>query len=490
MQKHKILCLLMLIVIIAVSVIPSCSNTNESDRNIPNNGGNVNDDADAEFSDNASEDRSALDDLGAYDFGGYDFKICHQFEVTASADYRLDFEELTGDVYRDEVFMRNRNIEDRFNIEIITFGGRDPSDMRTSMLAGSNDYDAYFLRADFLFTYASEGLLYSVNDFEHINLSKKYWDDYITNQLTVMNEKYFAVGALNFSVLDLTSVLVFNKQMVQEYGLENPFESVKNGNWTYDKFTEMCKAATLDLDGDGVMTGSDSWGFVSRSNDVLPSLWISAGVTATEKDNDDVPQNTMGTEKFINVIDKIFDMTWGSGTYFSSDLPDMFLSGNVLFNASSPFRLQSLRGMETDFGILPFPKLNEQQENYNSRIGGGIFFCVGKSASKEELDRAGIILESMACESLKTCVPAYYDLMLKTKLARDVESEEIIDIIFSHRVLDWIDNVWTAEIRDGPLHDMFNRKNNTIVSLNESRLDRLFTEKRDKMVEAFLLLSE
>ena len=433
-----------------------------------------------------AEDRSTLDDLGEFDFGGHNFRIYNRVN-DGWANSRLDREELTGDVYNDSVFNRNRNIEYRFNVQITMIEYTDQGRVRGMLLSGVNDYDLYTGRNAEAFTFAQEGLINSINELPYIDLDKPYWDEFLTNQLTVANRRYFAVGAFNFSNLDMSYVLVFNKQLLQDYGLENPFELVKNGAWTFDKFAEMSRAGTFDLDGDGVMTQNDAWGYVARSNDVLPNFWISGGVKAAEKDSDDIPQNMMGTERFLNVIARIFDITHGNASYFNLDNSSMFLDNRVLFNDSTPFELQRLRAMETDFGILPYPKLNEAQERYYTRIGGCELFFTARSATPEDLVRTSVILEAMASGAYQTCVPAYYDLMLKTKLARDVESEEIIDLIFAHRVFDFVDNLWVSEIRDGPLNTMFVSGNNTLVSLNE-RLENVFNRRRDSMVEAFLAL--
>ena len=77
----------------------------------------------------------------------------------------------------------------------------------------------------------------------------------------------------------------------------------------------------------------------------------------------------------------------------------------------------------------------------------------------------------------------------KTKFARDAESEKMIDYIVDHRVFDWVDVIWVGEIRDGLLNDMFTKKNNTLVSLNE-KLANIFDKKRDGMVEAFSALGD
>lgn len=474
--------------LLSMTALSACNNKEEQEKNAEqqNTTGGI---AGSEETQATTEDKNKLDDLGEFNFSGYEFVIYNRVN-DGWANSRLDFEELTGEVYQDEVYIRNRNIEDRFNVTINMIEYTDQGKIKSMLLSGTNDYDLYTGRNAEVFAYAQEGLISSINDLPHINLSKDYWDEFLTNQMSVVGKKYFAVGSFNFSNLDMSYVLVFNKQLFKDYGLENPFELVKNGDWTYDKFAEMCRTGTFDLNGDGAVGANDAWGYVARSNDVLPCFWISAGVVAAQKDNDDVPQNNMGSEKFINVIDRIFDVTYRNETYYNSDAQTMFLGGNVLFNDITPYNLQKLRSLETDFGILPYPKLDKAQEEYYTRIGGCELFFAAKSASKEDLERTSVILEAMACESLKTCVPAYYDLMLKTKLARDVESEEIIDLVFAHRVFDFVDNLWVAEIRDGPLNTMFTSKNNTIVSLNESRLNTLFNSKRDKMVDAFSSLGE
>jgi ABC-type glycerol-3-phosphate transport system substrate-binding protein len=35
--------------------------------------------------------------------------------------------------------------------------------------------------------------------------------------------------------------LTFSKDLLREYGLENPYDIVKSGKWTWDKLSEMAK---------------------------------------------------------------------------------------------------------------------------------------------------------------------------------------------------------------------------------------------------------
>jgi hypothetical protein len=98
--------------------------------------------------------------------------------------------------------------------------------------------------------------------------------------------------------------------------------------------------------------------------------------------------------------------------------------------------VERLRAMETDFGIIPLPKLDAQQENYythnNPHTGAGISI----PRSNKNLERTGMILEDLSAESRYTLQPAYYELNLRGKFVRDDDSQEMLDIILSNTAYD------------------------------------------------------
>jgi hypothetical protein len=98
--------------------------------------------------------------------------------------------------------------------------------------------------------------------------------------------------------------------------------------------------------------------------------------------------------------------------------------------------VERLRGMETDFGILPLPKLDKAQPKYithnNPHTGAGIAIPVTAS----DLERTGMILEDLCAESRYTLQPAYYEINLRSKYARDDESQDMLDIILSNTAHD------------------------------------------------------
>ena len=48
----------------------------------------------------------------------------------------------------------------------------------------------------------------------------------------------------------------------------------------------------------------------------------------------------------------------------------------------------------------------------------------------------GYFIEAMAADSRYSLLPAYYDVNLKGKISRDLESQDMLDIIFTHRAYD------------------------------------------------------
>jgi hypothetical protein len=167
-----------------------------------------------------------------------------------------------------------------------------------------------------------------------------------------------------------------------------------------------------------------------------------------------------------------------------NELLNMFQNNQALFMDCTFFYLTSLRNMESDFGILPYPKYTAQQDKYYSRMEGCDLFFMPISAPQENLDRTSVILEALCSDSAKSVVPVYYDIALKTKFTRDDESAEIIDILFENRVFDLGDTAWCDKVRDPIFASMFQRNNRDLVSKLES-LDKTVGTLIEKTVDAF-----
>ncbi|MCL2814701.1 MAG: hypothetical protein FWD23_08880 [Oscillospiraceae bacterium] len=425
------------------------------------------------------------DGLGEFDFKGESFKVL-VFD-NPNGQQLIDTEEENGDVFNDALYKRNREIEQRFNVIIDQLLTEDNAYAKTKNIIKSGDstaFDMFYARCPDAITAWGEGLIYSYDDLPLTDLSKPYWNQSANKTLTLDGNQYVALGSFNITSYLITHCLIFNKKMVQDFDFENPYNLVSDGKWTCDKMEEMMKAVISDQNGDGVMTKEDRYGYSAHPKQVLPSFWIAADTFSVGKDENDIPYLAMGNEKFINAFDKIFDILWDSGAYFdtkdySLDIPvpvrEMFANNQLLFMDMTWAVLDAMRATETDFGILPYPKFNEAQNDYVSRIEYVMSYHIPITVS--DLERAGVMTEAFYAHSARTVIPALYEIALKTKSTRDEESEAMLDLILRTTVVDLGDTVLCGEIRDAFMADMFTRNNRNIVSQ---------IEKTEKIIQRFI----
>ena len=113
-----------------------------------------------------------------------------------------------------------------------------------------------------------------------------------------------------------------------------------------------------------------------------------------------------------------------------------FGEGHALFMGEVMQCVTRMRDSETDFGMLPWPKYEESQENFycflHSTAGKGV--CI--PTTQLDPEKAGIIVEAMAAKSVSTVTEAYYDKAITYKYMRDEESAEMLDIILQNRIYD------------------------------------------------------
>ena len=161
----------------------------------------------------------------------------------------------------------------------------------------------------------------------------------------------------------------------------------------------------------------------------------------------------------------------------------MFIAGQGLFIDMPVFYLETLRAMDTDFGLIPYPKYDEAQTEYYSRIEGCEQTCIPVTNVKD-LEMTGVVLEAMASDSAQNLVPAFYETLLKSKHTRDNESEDMLEIVFGNRVFDWGDTVYCPELRDGQFSPMMKKNNRDIASV-AAKQEKTMTKKIADAIAAF-----
>lgn len=446
-----------------------------------------------EITDEIAEEIEVTDDLGTWDFGGY------VFNNIAREGNGIVVEEETGDSLDDAKFRRNKTVEERLNIQIvekIVPASDYANSQRNSIIAGDRAYDIMVIRGPDAYGIAQEGMLHPIEELPYVDLSKPYWDEWLTKQWSIANRNYFGAGAFDLRTYSAAAML-FNKKLVNDLGIDDLYEVVREGNWTYDKFEEFGRMSMIDLNGDGTFTIDDQHGLVGITRSIQPAFWISAGVKTIEQDSEGIPYMTALDLQFIDVWFKMVDTLVTSGVWFHNvadpnlhpnpEWDTVFKDGRALFYDGEVSSAKTFRDMEIDFGIIPFPKLDTKQEKYYSQLSWAEMVSIPIYWDDTELERTSVILEALACESYNTVTPVYVDIVLRSKFTRDNESEEMLDIIFENRIFDWGDTVWTSLLRDGIFPKIFIVGSDTVVSRLEAAKPSVDAA-IEKLVQAFLEL--
>ena len=392
----------------------------------------------------AEEPPKWLDEAPGRDFGGYSFKMYIEDGLIFMDTY---VEEETGEPVDDAVWMRNKIVEDRFNIDIepiwYTYDWGPSTPGENSILAGDEAFDVIFSHGRVAYMYVNKNLVADwIENMPYADLSKSWWNQDVVEECSFFGRLYAATGDIAYSTLRQTLCIYFNKNLFAALGIPYPYDDVKSGAWTLDKLAEVAKLGTADLNGDGAMTfGEDRFGFAMWNQWTFPTaaLYI-GGDKIVKKDENGHPVLAMYTPRAISIYEKLFEMLDDNVAFCPvNDMTPsqpVFMSGLALFHDAGMGGAVMLREMEDDIGIIPYPKYDARTPRYFSFMDANArMITVPKTAG--DFERTGIILEAMASESQRTVFPAYYELTLKTKHSRDDESYEMLDIIKDSIVIDW-----------------------------------------------------
>lgn len=393
------------------------------------------------------------DDLPEKDFGGREFNIISRTNFT----YEFDAEQ-SGDVLDDAIYNRNRKVEERFNVDIIThpYGEGNAANVLEaadkSIMAGD---DAYQLLSAYTYKSAPgsvNGNYANWYDMPYVNFDKPWWSNGFIDEASVNGKVYIATGDLSLLFSEVTLCILFNKGLAEDLKLGDLYQTVRDGDWTLDLMEQYCAAASSDLNGDGVMDDSDRWGLGINTYTHIDCFLYAFEVPVTTRNSEGIPEITINCSRMIDVVDKLYSFLIDSGDVYiyqhptDSFAPGMFESNLGLFMTTWLGNCANLREMDTDFGIIPYPKFNSEQDDYCTYyLDRTSSFLVPVTADREFV---GIITEAMAAESYKQVIPAFYETALKTKYARDNESQEMIDLILGNIRFDF-GNIYTYAIGEG-----------------------------------------
>lgn len=414
----------------------------------------------------------------------------------------IDVADMTGEVINDAVYNRNAAVEDRLNIKIVDHKDSGTDDyeivnlMKVQVPAGSSDYDVVCSATYALLSGVTENLFQNYLDMDYISLDRPYWSQGINEANHVGNGQYLTTGAICLSYYRFIFATYFNKDMFDEHSVPYLYDVVQDGKWTLDYQNEIISGFYSDLNGNNTADEADRFGFVINHDRIgVDSYWSALELPILGKDADNFLIFAPNKERMATAIEKLNHLVWDNEAVWrvtnygadeeQYDLIKMFAEDRA---ATVTLRLievenESIRNMESKYGIIPMPKLDEAQEKYHSHVHDNVdSFCVPLTTYDAELEMVGAVMEAMASEGYRTLMPAYYETALKTKYVSDEQSVEMLDLVIENLYVDpgflFVDG--TGEFHQN-MRTAWIGKNNSNVSSGLNAVERVMQKQLDKL---------
>lgn len=375
------------------------------------------------------------------DFGGQKFTMLLRSGYT----YEFAVEEETGEIIDDAIFERNRAVEEKYNIKFSFVDKPDEwgnekfnKDLNASIMAGSGDYDLVAGYAAMILGAIKPGMFYSWYDLPTVDVSKPWWSSQIADSLTVNGRLYAMTGDIALSLWRNMVCIYFNQKIASDYSIGELYQPVRDGVWTFDRMREAASKVSADLDGDQKFTQADLYGYISYHSTAIDSYLPAFNIQVLKRGEDGWLHFTLNNEKTVGALEKMHSLFRDGDfavTASSWDHEKIFKEDRSLFYAHDLRTSSSLRDMETDYGILPYPKYDENQEKYYS-TATDIFSLLLVPSDIRDPEMVGCVAEALCAKSSDTVIPAYYDISLKDKYNRDADSSEMLDLIRNSLIFD------------------------------------------------------
>lgn len=430
------------------------------------------------------------------DMDGFVFSVFHNNPTQMTwTNLTLDVAEPNGEVLNDAIYNRNRKIEDRFNCKIETteftefqIGAKEISQ---EVMAGESNYDVWFPR-DYNIP-ASIPYLRPLNDLPYVNLDADWWFPNASDVFRFNGVQYGATSYFSLSQVSRAAALDFNKDIYETIGAEKtPYEYVRDNEWTLDTFASVAKLGYSDLNGNARIDEGDRFGMGSGWREVYMRYILGSGVNFISRDDKgypvfDLPGNQGAIDKMLHIFDLFNDKQIYNNP--SKSNPDSvaygtFQEGNVLFVIGHPFNMSvTYRELDANIGFVPCPKYDSEQERYYSPTYAGEMMAILKTLPDERLENVSAILEALSFSGMHDVLPIYREVTMKGKSARDLESEEMFDIVLDSMSFDFGLIAWEGDVVNPIIMGIYASGNGDVVS-TFAKLSNKINGVVDKLVES------
>lgn len=379
------------------------------------------------------------------DLGGAVMRVVSR---VGSQGVRMEFtaESSTGDIIEDAVYRRNMAVEERLNtkLQIIPVeapqgdGGQINSLISRSVSGGLDEYDIVSNHMSQITPQLVRGLYYDLHTLPYLDFEKPWWNQSYNDCATIFDKQFACAGELGMTMLSGMYVVFYNQKLYDSMYSENLYDVVTDGKWTLDAMAEFCKGMYRDLNGNAAADDADQFGLALSVSAMGPDSFVSgADLTFTEYDDaNDTYVWALENERTAAFLEKITHLVHENNNTCNVDNSNKFLNDTALFHSGMLEVAFELRDMESDFGVLPMPKVDETQDGYTTWAHNGFsVFAIPTTCGQAEY--AAAFMEAMCAETYRSVTADYFDVAMKVKYTRDERAAEVLDMISQNIIFDF-----------------------------------------------------
>ena len=373
----------------------------------------------------------------SYPWWGAEYIVLSGFEYDVDGEYSPNYEISSAICKRNERMMRQYglNVFGDFTDDVYFVA-------RQRILAGDTNFDLVVADATDMLKLTVEGHLADINSLDYVDLDQSCWDENANSHLSLGDRLYYTTNKFLLYEKMHTNVLWYNRELAEELRVGDIEQEVLDGTWTFERFLQVTREASGDMDGRPDMTVRDRWGHVTKNVNGLTPLLYGSDFLITEKDENGLLGFAALDDKMLTAVNNLKSFYEETNVSFVSSTDvnneeesryasEIFEDGRALFFNNDLTYERDILSFES--GVIPMPKYSPDQESYASITTFAEARFLGVPVSVVDTEKASFGLQALSELSENTSYSAFVSLI-------NIKNDRIVDVcldeILNNRVWD------------------------------------------------------
>ncbi len=359
-----------------------------------------------------------------------------------------DEEGIPGDMMNEALYARNMYVESAINVELnfvySAYTSKNKTMMqkiRNSVMGLEETYHLVLPHAYYSTPLVAESCCTNLLTTSNLDFSRPWWNASMNEEMSMNNQLYIGVGDFSLSSVRNTFCMFYNKSILSDFAKDiDIYEVVEDHEWTVEFFKTLIKDIYSDKDEVQGKSEGDTYGFAVSDHAFNADAFLSGfRVSVTNRMADGKVGigfgDALSIEAFGVTQDLYFlDETYQYGHNEYEKVRSKFAAGQAGFVADMFCMTDTIGKEMNDYGIVPVPLMNENQDDYASTSQEGFSALIIPSSVKDaELERTTAALETLCYASYNKIVPLYYEKILKKRYSPLEEDSRMYDLILNSR---------------------------------------------------------